>query len=381
MKPVQLVLTIAFAIALLSATVFVGGNVGKVSVVPPTPKPVTTELEIPKEGPFGKAVTNKTSFDFGTLEKGGTGSCVFTITNEGEGPLRVKGGKTSCPQCTIGKVSPEDTDIPPGGTAEVEINWKITAHPGKFRQTADVFTTDPQKPKLEFEILGLIDTPVHIVPDGVWSLGDLLDGKPTVAEGLVYSTVIDEFEVDHHESSNSQVTVSIEPASPEAIAAKNARSGYLVKVSVAPDVPVGPLRETVKLHTTARQGVDLEFSVSGQRLGPVSVTGPGWIIQSNLLSLGEFPAAHGRKAKLSMYVRNLDDDLQAEQIEPEKGKVRVNIKKTGKVFGKSKVYDLEVEIPPGAPAIRRNKDAEPVILKLNHPQVSEFKMVVDYYAK
>ena len=57
-------------------------------------------------------------------------------------------------------------DIPPGGTAEVEVNWTISASKSKFRQTADVFTTDPENKKLTFAIVGVIDIPC------IWPTGD-----------------------------------------------------------------------------------------------------------------------------------------------------------------------------------------------------------------
>lgn len=382
MKPVQSVLTISFALIALGLTVWFGRYGGQISVAKTqsTAKRDTTELAIPTAGPFGKAVPDSTTFDFGTLEKGDKGSHTFVIKNDGPGPLRIKGGKTSCSQCTISKVSRED-DIPPGESVEVLINYEIKIENAKFRHTAEIFTTDPENPKFEFAIQGLVDKPLHLAPEGTWAVGDLSETEPTTVEGVLYSTLLDQIEIDRCECANPLVKITWEPAPANVITEKNAKSALNVKAVVAGGTAVGPFREKVTLHTTVRGGRDVEFYLSGRRPGPIEVKGAGWNAENNLVVLGTFPAAEGKKARLSLYVRNFDGELQVQQQESENGRVRVRVTDEGKAFGKSKVYNLEVEVLPGATLIRRFKEAEQVLLKLNHPSVTEFKMFVDYYAK
>ena len=383
MKPAHLLVTATFAVFALSVTVWLGRYEGKIPVVETKAVEPTVDasaLPIPKEGPFGKAVVSESSFDFGMLEQGAKGSHVFLIKNEGPGPLRVKTGKTSCGQCTFGRVSRED-DIPPGETVDVEIKWEIKAPNTKFRQTAEVFTTDPEHPKLEFAILGRVDTTLHLVPEGVWDLSELSETESTTAEGVLYSNVVDQIEIDRVECSSPLVIVTWEPAPASVLAEKQAKSGLAVKVAVAPGTALGPMRETVKLHTKVRDGMAVDFSLTGNRPGPIEVKGRGWNAQHNIIMLGEFPAATGTRTKLSIYVRDLDGELEAEQVHADQNAARVRISSTGRAFGKSKVYDLEVEVPPGPTAVRRHKQAEPVLLKLNHPKVSEFKLYVDYFAR
>jgi uncharacterized protein DUF1573 len=173
MKPVYLLLTVVVALFSFSVLAWFGRSHVATSLDTARgghsakPKVDTNALLIPATGPYGKAVAEETRFDFGAIERGDTGSHVFVIKNEGPGPLRVKAGATSCPQCTVGKVAPEGQDIPPGGTAEVTINWKISQPNGKFRQTADIYTTDPKNPKLVFGIGGMIESPLNLVPSGI----------------------------------------------------------------------------------------------------------------------------------------------------------------------------------------------------------------------
>ena len=73
--------------------------------------------------------------------------------------------------------------------------------------------------------------------------------------------------------------------------------------------------------------------------------------------------------------------MTAEQMDAENSRVKVQVAPTGKKFGKSKVYEVEVEVAPGVSERRRGKDAIRVVLKLNHPTVTEFKLFADFHAK
>jgi Protein of unknown function (DUF1573) len=391
MKPVQIFATVVFAVLALSVTVWLGRYQGKISVIDPKPAapPVDkSPLPIPDEGPYGKAVANETTFDFGTVEKGATGSHAFVITNAGPGPLTVKTGKTSCGQCTF--IEEFTADVAPGKSVDIKIKWDIKAPNSKFRQTAEVYTTDPQNKKLEFAIQGRVDTPLHLMPEGVWSVGDLSDSEPISVEGVLYSTLEDLVEIERAESSSPNVTVAWEPISKQLLMKKvngtareekQVKAGLTVKVTVAPRPTVGPMRESVKLFTKVRDGITVEFNVIGNQPGPIEVKGRGWNAVGNVLLLGEFPAEKGVKAKLSMYVRGFDGELTIEQENPDQTASKVRLAGPARSFGKSKVYDLDVEIPPGPIAVRRDQQADVIVLKLNHPQVSELKLRIDYYAK
>lgn len=387
MKPAHLLITIMLAIAALSVTAWLGkGRDPSVATTTTTP-PIADKddpaapLPLPEKGPFGKAVAAETTFDFGTIERGDKGTHTFIIKNEGQGPLKVKAGKTSCPQCTIGAVSPANEDIPPGGTAEVMIKWEIKAPASKFRQTASIYTNDPESSKLEFAITGVIDTPLHLAPSDTWAVGDLSETEPTVVEGLLFSQIFDDLVIDHFECPNPLVTVTWEKANALDLAEKSGKSGQRVKVSIAPGSAVGAFREMVKLHTTARNGLVSEFTLTGKRSGPLEFKGRNFLPGRNLIRLGEFPAAQGTKASLKLYVRHFDGDLVMTPSDDANPRVKVSIVGSPKTFGQAKVYDVDVEILPGPSEVHIEENAVPVVLKLNHPTANEVKMVVEYYAK
>src|SRR5579859_1602904 len=82
-------------------------------VVLVAPRPLTSETAhrraqaeedsappVATSGPQPKAVIDQTEFDFGRMEVGEERQHEFTISNEGQAPLVLKKGKTTC-QCTI----------------------------------------------------------------------------------------------------------------------------------------------------------------------------------------------------------------------------------------------------------------------------------------
>ena len=387
MRPVPLILTVALAVFSLSVVAWLGSSRATTATTAtttgapaPSKPPAPIPLVVPKEGPFGKAVVFEHAFDFGTVERGSTGSHVFVIKNEGAGPLRVKGGGTSCPQCTVGQVSRED-DIAPGETVEVEIRWEIKQASGRFRQTADVYTTDPTNRKLTFGIEGQIEQPLIMIPEGEWPVGILSETEPTAVHGHLFSNIVDDLTIRKVECSNPLVTVTWEPAEKSVLAEKKAKAGIKINVSIAPGTTIGPFRELVKLETNFRENSVIEFFVTGRRPGPIQLIGRNWFPDSNVVRMGEFACTEGAKTTLQMYVRNLDGELEATQVESADERARVTVTPTGKTFGDSKVYDVKIEVPPGPPENRPAKQSPPIVLKMNHPTFNEFKMFLDYLAK
>ena len=63
---------------------------------------------------------DKEVHDYGTMEQGGNGECVFTITNKGTEPLTISRCKGSC-GCTVPQCPKEP--IAPGATSEIKVKY------------------------------------------------------------------------------------------------------------------------------------------------------------------------------------------------------------------------------------------------------------------
>ncbi|MFO7790948.1 MAG: DUF1573 domain-containing protein [Bacteroidales bacterium] len=81
-------------------------------------------------------VFEKTTHDYGTINKGGDGNCEFEFTNTGEKPLVLSNVRSSC-GCTVPEWPKEP--IAPGkkGNIKVEYNTKRT---GNFSKSVTVYS-------------------------------------------------------------------------------------------------------------------------------------------------------------------------------------------------------------------------------------------------
>ena len=404
MKPFSIVLSLILGLGALSLVVWVG-RFG--APLPITPKvdpvaeakkhvPTVDDLPMPESGPYGKAELTELEFNFGVKNVGDKDEHVFTLKNIGEGVLKFKMGKPTC-QCTVGEITSQNGEamikdgeavkegsIAPGESINILVKWVMKAQNEKFRQVVPVFTTDPDERKIEFAIMGAIDQPLHLIPEGFWDFGDMSATEPSHAEGYLGSKVLDSFTITEVPRENSKVKVTWEPADALLLAKYQAKCGYIIKVDGSPDVPIGKFRESIYLKCLSGDSeMNTEFVVGGRRSGPIEirgVVGATFNVESHRLFFGEFPAASGKKAKLTFIVKDLDEELELKSIEPADARVKLTIPEAGKPFGKSKRYQVEVEIPPGVPAKHRNEDAEILNLKFNHPGAPEFKLAIDYHA-
>jgi hypothetical protein len=98
---------------------------------------------------------------------------------------------------------------------------------------------------------------------------------------------------------------------------EHAQSGYEVRVTVRPEMPLGPFRLPMKIKTdlpgrNAEGALDkpLEFEilVTGMHRGPIQPFGGGWIDEKMAISLGAFDAAAGKKVRLPVFVKNPPED-------------------------------------------------------------------------
>ena len=404
MKPFSIVLSLILGLAAMSLVVWVGRFGAPLPIAPKVDPateaqkhiPSVDDLPMPESGPFGKAELSELEFNFGVRNVGDEDKHVFTLKNIGDGALKFKMGKPTC-QCTVGEITSQngepltkdgeavkDGSIASGESINILVKWVMKTQNEKFRQVVPVFTTDPDQRKIELAIMGAIDQPLHVMPDGFWDFGDMSPTEPSHAEGYVSSKVLDSFTMTEVPREGSKVKVSWEPSDPLLLAKYQAKSGYLVKVESSPDVPIGKFRELIQLKCQAGDTeMNVDFIVGGRRSGPIEVrgaVGATFNVESNRLFFGEFPASSGKKAKVNFIVKDLDGELELKSIEPADARVKITVPETGKPFGKSKSYQVEVEIPPGNPAKHRNEDAEILNLKFNHPGAPEFKLAVDYHA-
>lgn len=96
---------------------------------------------------------NKTTWEYGNIQKGADGHRVFTIKNTGDKPLVLSNVKASC-GCTVPSWSKEP--IAPGATGEIKVGYN-TNLVGNFRKLIEVFSNDPQNSRSVLYITGTVE--------------------------------------------------------------------------------------------------------------------------------------------------------------------------------------------------------------------------------
>ena len=92
------------------------------------------------------------TFDFGNIQKGDNGTCVFELKNDGFEPLIISKCDKTC-GCTIPKCNHDP--ILPGETTEVEVTYD-TNRIGPFQKSVKVHSNASNTPLLVLKIKGTV---------------------------------------------------------------------------------------------------------------------------------------------------------------------------------------------------------------------------------
>jgi hypothetical protein len=102
-------------------------------------------------GAAPQVAVSPTGYDFGPIGPEPV-TTVFTVRNEGDGPLQIESVSTSC-GCTTAQI--EAQTIAPGTSAALTVTFDPQAHAGsvgQFVRYVYLRTDDPARPEVELEI-------------------------------------------------------------------------------------------------------------------------------------------------------------------------------------------------------------------------------------
>ena len=136
-------LVFLFSLMLLAV---IGGN----TAVAQTTSEISVEQEEPKDGP--KISVDKLVHDYGTVDYGADGTCVFKVTNSGNAPLIISMCKGSC-GCTVPKCTKEP--IAPGATADITVRYD-TKRPGMINKTVTITSNAVNEARKVVRITGKV---------------------------------------------------------------------------------------------------------------------------------------------------------------------------------------------------------------------------------
>lgn len=114
-----------------------------------------SEPVAPQHG--AKIVFAEREHNYGTIQKGGDGNCVFTFTNTGDEPLILSNVRASC-----GCTTPKWTQKPvmPGKTGEIGVRYN-TNNVGGFTKTVTITSNAVNEPRVVVKIKGNVVNPTN----------------------------------------------------------------------------------------------------------------------------------------------------------------------------------------------------------------------------
>ncbi|MEX0978993.1 MAG: DUF1573 domain-containing protein [Pirellulales bacterium] len=380
---------VVIASALAGAVLGVGITWADFGHAPPVAIPAA--IQAPKIGQQvtqPKLVVDTTLHDFGSVEDNSTVSHAFRFTNIGTATLTLKPGSTTCTACTFAEMS--KSQVAPGETVDVVVQYTATSRKPDFKQIATVLTNDPEQQRVELNIRGDITSKFRMLPNRL-VMSNVSAKETATAELRIYCFLSDEVRVVEHEFLNAESAslfeFKSEPIARDQFTEPTAKSGCRVLVTLKPGLPLGPFRQTIRLTVETGQGGDpttSEMSIEGVVVSDLSIVGPGWRSASGVLTIGNVNGAKGAKRSLTLLVRGeARKNVVVEPLKLDPPWLHVALGEPTELNDSVTQIPLSVEIPAGRPpaiylGTDQGKFAEIILGVKNHPDVKEIRMYVKF---
>ncbi len=349
-----------------------------------------------------KAVVDHRSWDLGVIESGHELGHSFFIRNVGRAPLKLAQGPKLC-ACTITGLP--DKPIPPGGQAEVKMQFTESAKAdalkqGHFSRGIRVLTNDPENPDILLELTATVNRRVVVAPSSLMLLID--SSQPSSprqrsADALVYSERWERFELSAVETSRKDLSWRVEPMKKGELAGFQALGGRRVFVTLPPDVAEGRFAEwidfaaipvaaqnTAAKNAAASPGPCAEpacrfrLEIQGRVAGRLEFFGPK-VFDDNALRLGTLRQGEPGRATVLMKINDPRRRLVVERIETEPAFLKARLVPYASGSKDIGLYRIEVEVPADAPSCEFLGEHRGWIrLWTDHPRLPTIELRIDF---
>ncbi|MGP0069877.1 MAG: DUF1573 domain-containing protein [Isosphaeraceae bacterium] len=306
-------------------------------------------------------------YEFGKLAQHEKGKHTWRITNTGEKELELwMDGKPTC-SCTIAKLeNNQKATVKPGESTTIDLEWNTKEFHDEYSQGATFGTNAPSLDSFKLAVKGLVYPPIVVFPPEMMQFPTISNEEPRRARIAVYSQDRPATKVTKVRTSRpAQIVAEARPMTPEENKQLKIEAGYQVTVEIRPGMPVGQFHEELIVETDHPKRSQVQVSVGGNVIGPISVVPPGLRMHD--------VTTQGSSRDLTVMVRGGKETHFEVASAPEKLKVAVVPDETPGMKGR---YRLKITVPPGTPS---GKIEGIIILKTDHPMVSELKVPVDIF--
>ncbi|MBX9654583.1 hypothetical protein K2Y11_13290 [bacterium] len=301
-------LTVCFGIIVISAfstalviwnpDTFKGGNKG-----PTVKKPIPRN---PDEKP-PEIQVDQILIDLPDVKQFTSGETRFPVKNVGEGELNLRLGSKSCTCAAVrlekdGKVlsrfaktkemedrqktlhpeqDPKKRDhiseavdgqgnvnpsaiitLKTGESADYVIEWDTKDQVGIKQIGGDIFTNDPNKKNVSFDVRLHVQASLMMNPTHV-NFGQLRENQLREETLSIYSPTREDLQVEFLSSTNPSISATLRPMTDEEKERKKAKSGFEVTVTANGKLPFGDLQQKLQFKTNIEGQKELVVLVTG----------------------------------------------------------------------------------------------------------------------
>jgi hypothetical protein len=320
------------------------------------------------------AAVPEAEYDFGVMDPLAEGNHIFTIRNQGGGPLTLALGQSSGASIR-GQVVP--ATVAPGQSAEVRVTWTTgVARPDYFGGVL-VETNDRSNSGIRLTIRGRVRVQVGADPERL-AVAEVPPGEDVKVSAVVYSQVWPDLRLAKTSCSIPGAVCRVEPADSAALSRLQAATGCTVTVMLPRDMPSGPFAGVVRIEAqNAAVGsppqVMLELPISGRVLRRLAVYGDG-VQDDGVVDLGIHPPGKGWRHRLLLKVRDPEADLRLARVQTQPDFVRVSLAPYGTESG-TQLYHLDLSVPADAPeCVYRGTHLGELKLVFDHPRIKDLTL-------
>jgi len=315
------------------------------------------------DGKRGKLeVTNGVLHNFGSMDKGETRSHTFILKNVGDGSLQLKLLDTSC-KCTLADF--DYAVLEPGEEKEVTLEWSSIDYVESFSQNARIQTNDIERRQLELKVIGKIVIPIRPTPEAIAM------GQFKVTDGFdvsfdVYAFKADGLKVTGWEWIDSANTdrLLVQPNEiaaddPTLVRDPSIRSAVRVHVIGNPGLPIGPLRNTLRIDTDPPTPDPILISIAGTGVGAYTIDTLRRVpfdVDRNMIEIGTVSAQRDKTIEVALVVRGeaaetVEITVDQEAIDPA-DHLQVTVKPKQR-FGPIASFPIEIRLVGNGSSISR----------------------------
>ncbi|NLX98244.1 MAG: DUF1573 domain-containing protein [Rhodopirellula sp.] len=323
-----------------------------------------------------KAVVDKSVHVFGVVDP--TVDCrhTFTIRNEGEAPLELAKGATTC-KCTTSEIPA--APVPPGMAASITVASKLQEE-GDFSHAALILTNDSANPSIELRIRGSVRKRLASLPTAV-VVPSVRRNNPIGGEFTVYSQVWDDFVVQGVKCSQEDSQWEMEPADAAVLKACDAKSGYQFRVTLPPKNKGGRFADWIELSVLSPEDVDkprsMKVPITGSVPATIELAGKKFNGISGILDLGPLRPREGAREEMVLTVYDEHRNITVREIKTKPDFLSVKLNRCAAVESAG-LYAVEIEIPANAPPCNWFTEKGEVSIVTDHPTVPEVNFKVAF---